>query len=47
MRIMALDAGERRIGVAVSDPSQTIARALTIIERRSKAKSRGQSINVE
>jgi putative Holliday junction resolvase len=37
MRIMALDAGERRIGVAVSDPSQTIARALTIVERRSKA----------
>jgi len=34
---MALDAGERRIGVAVSDPTQMIARALTIIERRSKA----------
>jgi putative Holliday junction resolvase len=34
---MALDAGERRIGVAVSDPTQMIARALAIIERRSKA----------
>jgi putative Holliday junction resolvase len=37
MRVMALDAGERRIGVALSDPTQTIARALTIVERRSKA----------
>jgi putative Holliday junction resolvase len=34
---MALDAGERRIGVALSDPTQVIARALAIIERRSKA----------
>ncbi len=37
MRIMALDAGERRIGVAISDPTHTVARALTIIVRRSKA----------
>lgn len=36
-RVMALDVGERRIGVALSDPSQTVARALAVLERRSKA----------
>ncbi len=37
MVIIALDIGERRIGVAVSDPSGTLARPYTIIERRSRA----------
>ncbi len=37
MRILALDLGERRIGVAVSDPSGTIARPLGVIPRRSRA----------
>ncbi|UCC63730.1 MAG: Holliday junction resolvase RuvX [Anaerolineae bacterium] len=36
-RILALDVGERRIGVAVSDESQTLARGLTVLHRRSKA----------
>ena len=36
-RIMALDVGERRVGVAVSDASQTLARSLTVLRRRSKA----------
>lgn len=35
-RIMALDLGEKRIGVAVSDPSHTIARPLAILPRRSR-----------
>jgi putative Holliday junction resolvase len=34
---MALDVGERRIGVAVSDPTGTLATPLTVIQRRSKA----------
>jgi putative Holliday junction resolvase len=36
-RILALDVGERRVGVAVSDESQTLARSLTVLHRRSKA----------
>lgn len=37
MRILALDLGERRIGVAVSDPGGTIARPVGVIRRRSRA----------
>ena len=33
MRILALDVGERRIGLAVSDPLETIAQPLTTILR--------------
>ena len=33
MRIVGIDLGERRIGVAVSDPSGTLARPLKTIER--------------
>ena len=36
MRVLALDIGEARIGVAVSDPHQTLARSLTVIERSSR-----------
>lgn len=32
-RIMALDVGERRIGVAVSDPLQILARSHSVIQR--------------
>ncbi len=37
MRTLALDLGERRIGVAVSDPGGTIARPVGVIQRRSRA----------
>lgn len=37
MVIIALDIGERRIGVAVSDPSGTLATPHGIIERRSRS----------
>ena len=36
-RVMALDLGERRIGVAVSDPTRMLARSLCVLERRSRA----------
>lgn len=36
MRLLALDVGERRIGVAVSDPTGTIARPLCAVERGSR-----------
>lgn len=37
MRILALDVGDRRIGVAVSDPSQTLARSLLVLQRMDEA----------
>jgi putative Holliday junction resolvase len=36
MRVLALDVGERRVGVAISDPTRTIARPLQTIERGSR-----------
>lgn len=35
MRILAIDPGERRLGLALSDPSGTIASPLSVIERSS------------
>ena len=35
-RILALDLGEKRIGVAVSDETRTIARSLTVLKRKSR-----------
>ena len=37
MRLKALDVGNRRIGVALSDPSETVARGLQVIRRSSPA----------
>jgi putative Holliday junction resolvase len=34
MRSLGLDVGDRRIGVAMSDPSEIVASPLTIIERK-------------
>ena len=36
-RILALDVGERRIGVAISDPDERLAVPLRILERQSAA----------
>jgi len=35
-RVLALDLGERYIGVAISDPTRTLARPLTALRRRSR-----------
>jgi putative Holliday junction resolvase len=35
-RILALDLGGKRVGVAVSDPTRTIATSLTVFERASR-----------
>ena len=32
MRILAVDVGERRVGIALSDPTQTLARSLLVLE---------------
>jgi len=37
MTVLALDVGDRRIGVAVSDPTGLLARPVTVIVRRSHA----------
>lgn len=37
MRILCLDPGERRVGVALSDPTETLARPLLVLERGSRA----------
>ena len=36
-RLMALDVGDKRVGVAVCDELQTLAAPLTVLERRSRA----------
>lgn len=36
-RVMALDLGEKRIGIAVSDPTRTIAAPHSVLSRRSRA----------
>jgi len=36
MRILAVDPGEKRIGIALSDPSGTIANPLTVIKHVSR-----------
>ncbi|MGD2159023.1 MAG: Holliday junction resolvase RuvX [Anaerolineales bacterium] len=38
MRILAVDPGEKRIGLAISDPSGTIANPLTVIKHVSRGK---------
>jgi putative Holliday junction resolvase len=38
MRVMGLDHGQARIGVAISDPTRTIARPLLVMPRRRKRK---------
>jgi putative Holliday junction resolvase len=35
-KVMALDLGEKRIGVAISDDSRTIARAYAVLSRKSR-----------
>ena len=41
MRVLALDVGQRRIGIALSDPEQILATPLTTIERE------GQSTDID
>jgi putative Holliday junction resolvase len=36
-RLMALDVGDKRVGVAVCDEMQTLASPLAVLERRSRA----------
>ena len=42
MKLLALDVGDRRVGVAVSDAMGLIATPLTVVQRSSKARDFGQ-----
>jgi len=42
LRALGLDVGERRIGVAVSDPDGTVAVPVTVVERKSEAEALGR-----
>jgi putative Holliday junction resolvase len=46
MRALAVDHGERRIGIAVSDPTGTLARPLGIIEHVSRAVDAGRVLEL-
>jgi putative holliday junction resolvase len=42
MRILAVDPGEKRLGIAISDPTGAIANPLTVIQHISRALDAGQ-----
>jgi putative Holliday junction resolvase len=42
MRVMAVDPGEKRIGLAISDPTGTIAKPLSVINHVSRAQDAGR-----
>ncbi len=46
MRILAVDHGEKRIGLALSDPTATIASPLTVIEHVSRLMDAAQVANI-
>ena len=46
MSVIALDVGERRIGVAVSDPSDTFSLPLEVIERTSTRDDIGRIVRL-
>src|SRR5262245_38354544 len=46
MRILAVDHGEKRIGLALSDPTGTIASQLTVIKHISRLIDAGQVANL-
>ena len=46
MRVLAVDHGEKRIGLAVSDPTATIASPLTVIKHVSRTMDAAQVANL-
>ena len=43
-RVLAVDYGERRVGIALSDPTGTIAQPLTVLQRRAGKRPPVQAI---
>ena len=46
MRVLAVDHGEKRIGLAISDPTGTIANPLTVIQHVSRTIDAAQVANI-
>lgn len=46
MRILAVDPGDKRIGLALSDPTQSLARPLQILQHISRDKNAAKIIGV-
>jgi len=46
MRILAVDHGEKRIGLALSDPTQTIASPLTVVKHTTRLMDAAQVANL-
>ncbi len=46
MRILAVDPGEKRIGLAISDPTHTIANPLTILTHKSRKADAAAILNL-
>lgn len=46
MRILAVDPGERRIGLAISDPTGTIANPLTVLEHISYEENAARIVQI-
>ncbi len=46
MRILAVDHGEKRIGLALSDPTSTLASPLTVIKHTSRLMDAAQVANI-
>ena len=46
MRILAIDPGEKRIGLAISDPTGIIASPLTVLEHISRAENANRIIEI-
>jgi putative Holliday junction resolvase len=44
-RVLGVDPGDKRIGLSISDPTQTIASPLDVIEHQSRTKDAGKIIN--
>jgi len=46
VRVLGVDPGEKRIGIAVSDPSGTLARPLTVLQHTSRADDAARIVDI-
>ncbi len=46
MRVLAVDPGDKRIGLAISDPTGTISRPLTVFKHQARDKDAGKIIEI-
>lgn len=46
MKVLGVDPGDKRIGVAISDPTGTLARPLTVVQHRAREKDAQKIIEI-